>query len=82
MVEAGVQLYFVQATGDFITPDVAPYSYLLLVRARVSYEVKHLNLDAIAKDTMIVTWRDIRTSPVCLQAWHCLRCCQSREPLR
>ncbi len=32
MAKAVVQLYVVQATGDFITPDVVPYSCLLSVR--------------------------------------------------
>ena len=36
MARAGVQLYFVWATGDFITTDVVPYSCLLSERTRES----------------------------------------------
>ncbi len=38
MAREGVQLHFGRETGDFITPDVVPYSCLLSVRARESGE--------------------------------------------
>ncbi len=56
MARAGVQLYFVRATGDFITPDAVPLSCLLSVRVRESCEVRHLNLDATADGDTIGTF--------------------------